>query len=161
MKALNTLLFFFMIAFVVVGASCNSKPIPTVSFEETKDDPFVSSSDTANHQAPDEVLLTNISTECYTLDDSGSASTEWTVDPNFALIFNFGKINFKSKRLGNTAYSLSGAVVPGMKPVFVEKSELDSNFVRQKQLDKRHYEGRGEPLQSPQLVNIPLEDDPG
>ena len=36
-------------------------------------------------------------------------------------------IGFKTKRLGNIAYTKSGEVAKGYSPVFVQKSELDAH----------------------------------
>jgi hypothetical protein len=39
---------------------------------------------------------------------------------------HLNRINLESKRVGNTAYDITGSVLQGLRPIFVKKAELDS-----------------------------------
>ncbi len=71
---------------------------------------------------PGEIWLTNISTTQYYKD-----GLFWSC-ADCALGINFNQIVYKSKRLGNVAYSIYGNEVKYMRPVFVSRKEYNNRY---------------------------------
>ena len=53
----------------------------------------------------------------------------------------YHKISYKTKRMGNVAYAVSGYVIKGTFPVFVKKSEYDKHMrdTEKRRRDDRRY----------------------
>jgi hypothetical protein len=68
-----------------------------------------------------EVFVTNISSE-YHFD---LKTKEFVPDEN-ALMLNFNQIGWKTKRMGEVAYDVSGHKISGMRPVFRKENEPEN-----------------------------------
>lgn len=68
-----------------------------------------------------EIFLCNVDSE-YTISSTGSVLH---IEPELGLMMNFNKIQYKTKRIGTTAYTHKGAKISEERPVFVNKLEFE------------------------------------